>query len=229
MKPFDACLVGLLCLQSYLVQAWPDFDKPDDVKVEWVANDIIRNGVPMYIENIRCDCEYERILAFYRKLWADMDNKGYVETDLGSMKQISRGDDRYFYSVQVMNDPKDFKKSRGRLVISEMPNKDNQNVVLGEGIPMPGDSKVMTDIYDGMPGKKSRTVMLLNNKSIVENMQFYRSHYESRKWKSFLFPVNPDVGSQALSYQQGNTDVNITVHDEAGVSVVVFNEVKTSF
>lgn len=229
MKLFNVLLASVLLLLPLAALAWPRFDRPDDVKVDWVASDVVRNGVPMYIENIHCDCAYEKILAFYRKLWANIDEKGYVETDLGKMQQISRGDEKYFYSVQVMPDPTDLEKSQGRLVISEMPNKENQNVVLGEGVPMLNDSKVMTDIYDSMPGKKSRTVMLLNANSIVENMQFYRAHYESLGWKSFLFPVNPDVGSQALSYQQGNVDVNIAIHDEEGVSVVVVNEVKTSF
>jgi hypothetical protein len=229
MKPCNVLLTAVLLVLPFVAQAWPRFDRPENVKVDWVANDVVRNGVPMYIENISCDCAHEKVLDFYRKLWAEIDEKGFVETDLGEYQQISRGDEDYFFSVQIKSDPYDSEKSLGRLVISEMPNKDNQNPVLGEGLPMPADSRVMTDIFDSMPGKKSRTVMLLNTKSIVENMRFYRSHYEALGWKSFLFPVNPDVGSQALSYQQGNMDVNITIHDDSGVSVVVVNEVKTSF
>ena len=218
-----------LLLWPLLSHAWPEFQRPDFVKQDWVAANMVRNGMPMYIENISCDCPYENILVFYRKLWKNMDDKGFVETDLGELKQISRGDEHYFYSVQVKADVANSERSVGRLVISEIPKAGSPAVVLGEGIPMMGDSVVMTDIYDAMPGKKSRTVLLVNTRSIVQNMQFYRSHYEKLGWKSFLFPVNPDLGSQALSYQMGDTDVNVTITDQFGASVVLVNEVKTAF
>ncbi len=220
---------GLLLIWPMFLQAWPKFDRPDFIKTDWVAGNIVRNGMPMHIENITCDCSYEKILDFYRTLWADIDEKGFVETDLGDLQQISRGDEKYFYSVQIKADPGDAQRSVGRLVITEMPGPDGQKVVLGEGIPMLNDSTVMTDIVDTMPGKVSRTVLLVNSKGIVENMTFYRSHYQTLGWKSFLFPVNPNMGSQALSYQNGKDDVNITITDESGSSVVLVNHVKATF
>jgi hypothetical protein len=214
-----------------LAQAWPSFDRPDFVETDWTADDMVYNGVRMYIENIHCDCQYEKILNFYRKHWAEgeIDEKGFVENDLGELKQISRGDENYFFSVQVKPDPKDAEKTVGRLVISELPGNRSTKVILGSGVPMMGDSEVVSDISDAMPGKRARTVLLLNEKSIVDNMDFYRMHYESAGWNSFLTPVDPSVGSQALSYRKDSVDVNIAIHEQEGVSVVLFNEVKTAF
>jgi hypothetical protein len=214
-----------------LVQAWPSFDRPDFVETDWTADDMVYNGIRMYIENIHCDCQYEKILAFYRKHWAEgeIDEKGFVENDLGELKQISRGDEKYFFSVQVKPDPQDGEKSVGRLVISELPGNRSAKVELGSGVPMMGNSEVVSDVSDSMPGKRARTVVLLNEKSIVDNMSFYRTRYESAGWNSFLTPVDPSVGSQALSYRKDGVDVNIAIHDQAGVSVVLFNEVKTAF
>ena len=224
-------LAWIFLLLPVLAQAWPTFDRPDFVETDWTANDMVYNGVHMYIENIHCDCQYEKILNFYRKHWAEgeIDEKGFVENDLGELKQISRGDEKYFFSVQVKSDPKDAEKSVGRLVITELPGNRSTTVALGSGVPMMGNSEVVSDISDAMPGKRARTVLLLNEKSIVDNMDFYRMHYENAGWNSFLTPVDPSVGSQALSYRKNGVDVNIAIHDQAGVSVVLFNEVKTAF
>ncbi|MEZ5539498.1 MAG: hypothetical protein R3E63_06000 [Pseudomonadales bacterium] len=212
-------------------QAWPSFDRPDFIETEWTADDMVYNGVRMYIENIHCDCQYEKILNYYRKHWAEgeIDEKGFVENDLGELKQISRGDEKYFFSVQVKADPLDAEKSVGRLVITELPGNRATKVELGGGIPMVGNSEVVSDISDSMPGKRARTVVLLNEKSIVDNMDFYRMHYENAGWSSFLTPVNPSVGSQALSYRKDGVDINIAIHEQAGASVVLFNEVKSAF
>lgn len=225
-----AALVAFVAaLLPVLAQAWPSFDRPDFVETDWVAGDMVYNGNRMYIENITCDCHYEKILAFYRKHWAEIDEKGFVENDLGELQQISRGNEDYFFSVQVKRDPADPEKTVGRLVITELPGKRSVKVVLGSGVPMMGDSEVVSDISDAMPGKRARTVLLLNEKSIVDNMDFYRSHYEKAGWNSFLVPVDPSVGSQALSYRKDSVDINIAIHEQAGVSVVLFNEVKTVF
>ncbi|MBK8103782.1 MAG: hypothetical protein IPK30_11085 [Cellvibrionales bacterium] len=45
-----------------LAQAWPSFDRPDFVETDWTADDMVYNGVRMYIENIHCDCQYEKFL-----------------------------------------------------------------------------------------------------------------------------------------------------------------------
>ena len=224
-------LAWIFLLLPVLAQACPTFDRPDFVETDWTANDMVYNGVHMYIENIHCDCQYEKILNFYRKHWAEgeIDEKGFVENDLGELKQISRGDEKYFFSVQVKSDPTDAEKSVGRLVITELPGNRSTTVALGSGVPMMGNSEVVSDISDAMPGKRARTVLLLNEKSIVDNMDFYRIHYENAGWNSFLTPVDPSVGSQALSYRKNGVDVNIAIHDQAGVSVVLFNEVKTAF
>ncbi len=212
-------------------QAWPSFERPDYVETDWTANDMVYNGVRMYIENIHCDCQYEKILNYYRKHWAEgeIDDKGFVENDLGELKQISRGDEKYFFSVQVKADPNDAEKSVGRLVITELPGNRTAKVELGAGVPMMGSSEVVSDISDSMPGKRARTVVLLNEKSIVDNMDFYRMHYENAGWNSFLTPVDPSVGSQALSYRKDGVDINIAIHEQAGISVVLFNEVKSVF
>jgi hypothetical protein len=224
---FIALLV-LVCL-PWAVEAWPSFDRPDFIETDWVANDLVYNGNHMYIENFHCDCQYEKILDFYRKQWSNIDDKGYVENDLGELKQISRGNEEYFFSVQVKSDPENTEKSVGRLVIRELPGQRSTRIVLGSGVPMMGNSEVVSDISDAMPGKRARTVVLLNEKSIVDNMDFYRNHYESAGWNSFLTPVDPSVGSQALSYRKDGVDVNVAIHEQAGVSVVLFNEVKSAF
>ena len=77
-----------------------------------------------------------------------------------------------------------------------------------------------------MPGKRSRTVLMINSLTFQDNVDLYRNYYESKGWKSFLRPVNPSLGIQAISYGDRNVDANVVIHEEGGNSHILFNEIE---
>ena len=84
---------------------------------------------------------------------------------------------------------------------------------------------MINDVYDVMPGKKARTVLFTNDKTIMQNYDYYAKYYQSKGWKAYLGQINSEIGSQALSYSQENKDVNIVIYEQDGQTVVLYNEV----
>ena len=228
------CLKDFFCIPLYLLLvvapsgawAWPTVHHAPGMDIEWVADRMVYNGVPMKVENFSCDCEAEEVLEYYRQRW-DREHRETVENDLGEFSQIAYGDRRYFVAVMVRPDPRDWSSSVGRITVSEMPEEGRHDVVLGEGVPKAvPDTQVINDIHDAMPGKRSRTVLMINHLSVEDNTRFYHSYYSNMGWKSYLRTIDPELGVQAISYSHKNRDANVVIHEEGGNSHILFNEVE---
>ena len=220
-----ALLAGVVSPVSVLA-GWPKFHQAPGMEVNWGADKMVYNGIHLKIETFTCECSSESILDYYRMRWGRLD-QGFVETESGPYRQIARSDGKYFFNVQVKDVPDG---STGRLSISPIPQEKYGEVpVLGVGVPMLAGTQVINDISDSMPNKRSRTVMLINQSSMVENTKFYKRYYESRGWRPMMVTVDPKVGSQALSYQKKKQDANIVVLQQDGESHILFNEVKSVY
>ena len=204
--------------------SWPTFHYAPDMEINWTADRMIYNGMPMKVENFKCECTVEDLLAYYQGRW-EKEKKKVMQQNLGDFEQIGFADRKYFYAVVVKPDSLDVNYSVGRITISELPDNKQKRYVLGEGIPKYGDSQVVNDVHDAMPGKRSRTVLMTNYKSVEENATFYRNYYRNKGWKSYLRPINREIGAQALSYSFKNKDANIVIHRRNGQSSILFNEV----
>ena len=185
---------------------------------------MIYNGMPMKVESFKCDCSEKKLLDYYRKRW-EKERKQIVENNLGTYRQIAFADRKYFHAVVVKSDTLNSNQSVGRITISEIPSGNQKHYVMGDGVPQTGDTQIINDVHDAMPGKRSRTVLMSNNKSVQGNYDYYTNYYRAKGWKSYLRPINHTIGAQAISYSQDNKDVNIVIYKEGGQSHILFNEV----
>ena len=204
--------------------SWPTFHHAPGMEIDWTADRMIYNGMPMKVENFKCECSSEELLEYYRKRW-EKEKKKVVENTLGQFQQIAFADRKYFHAVMVKADSLNADHTVGRITISELPNIKQKHYVLGDGVPKAGDSRIVNDVQDAMPGKRSRTVLMSNNRTVQENTDYYRNYYRSKGWKSYLRPLNEKFGMQAISYSHENKDVNIVIHERNGESHILFNEV----
>jgi len=221
-------LLCLLLLASLPVFAWPTFKHAPGLEIEWATEKMIYNGLPMKVENFKCDCSMEDVLEYYRRYWGRK-KQGYVENDLGDYQQLVRGEKKYLYTVMVKAAPDNFDHSVGRLVISPIPDEEQERYVMGEGVPAKGDPTVVSDVYDAVPGKRSRTVLMMSNLSVEENAKYYHNYYTTRGWKPYLRPMADDMGVQALSFSHKKKDTNIVITDVGFQTSVLYNEVTDSF
>lgn len=210
------------------VAAWPSFSLAPKMESDWIAEHLVYNGMPMRIENFSCLCSVEDVLSYYRTKWGRLE-LGYVENDLGEYQQISRGTQRFFFSVQVKPDDFSDTESVGRLSIMRLPQHENDLIQLGLDIPRTDGTTVITDVFDAVPGKKIRTVTMANHMTLMDNTRYYQRIYENQGWQSMLVPVSPSLGTQALSYRREKTDVNIVFYSSQVGTNILFNEVKSAY
>jgi hypothetical protein len=194
------------------------------MEIEWTADRMMYNGMPMKVETFKCDCSDQHLIDYYRQRW-EKEKKQVVENRLGTFRQIGYADRKLFHAVMVKPDSLDPNQSVGRITVSEIPGDDQKSYVLGEGVPQTGDTRVINDVYDSMPGKRSRTILMHNGKSVQENYDFYTNYYRAKGWKSYLRPISSSIGAQAISYSLKNKDVNIVIYQQGGRSQILFNEV----
>jgi hypothetical protein len=48
---------------------WPEIIAPPSSNVQWVAKDMVQNGVPMQIQSFSSDSAVGDVLAYYRDNW----------------------------------------------------------------------------------------------------------------------------------------------------------------
>lgn len=216
--------LGLYLPIAYAEFSWPTFHHAPGMEIDWTADRMIYNGMPMKVESFKCDCSAQDLLDYYRARW-EKERKQVVENNLGTFRQIAYGDRKYFHAVMVKPDSRNPKQSSGRITISEIPSANQKSYMLGAGVPQTGDTRIINDVHDAMPGKRSRTVLMSNSRSVQQNYEFYSNYYQAKGWKSYLRPINPSIGAQAISYSKGNRDINIVIHTEGGESQILFNEV----
>lgn len=225
MKYIFGIIIGVSTVFAVLADfSWPSFHHAPGMTIDWQADRMVYNGLPMKVETFKCECSEESLLEYYRTRW-DRENKQIIENDLGAYKQIGFADRKYFYAVMVKPDSLDFEHSVGRITISEIPTAKHKAYVMGGGVPQVGETQIINDVHDAMPGRRSRTVLMNNSRSVSQNVEYYRKYYKKKGWKSYLRPINSEIGSQAISYSQDNKDVNIVIHSRDGKTQVLFNEV----
>ena len=224
-----AASIACILFSTNPALAWPEFEKSVRMEATWAAEHIVYNGMPMRIENFECQCQVDDVLDFYRARWSRLTH-GYVENDLGLFQQISRGTQRFFFSVQVRAEDLDASASVGRLSIMKLPQRESDLLALGSDVPRFDGSEVITDIQDAVPGKRIRTVTLANSRSLVDNRNYYEKQYSPMLgWEPLLVPISPERGNQALSFQRRDVEINIVLYSSRLGTNVLFNEVKRVF
>lgn len=224
--------VGLLLVSSLcMAKGLPDFKAAKFMRVTIVANAMVYNGLPMRAYEFTASKGVDKVEAFYTRLWG----KELKKSQAGQWTVLSHFDGTYLFSVQVEED--DMQRAVGLLSVSE-PGAVSAKFKLGEGFPMPPSSTVVNDISAQDLGKNSRTLVLVNDRSMSSNRRFYRRHYEQRGWVE-LMPSDPKAkkvggrrsssggpdSTNALLMSKGGDELNMNFERVDGRTVVVAVEV----
>ena len=194
-------------------------------KVE-VADKMIINGLPSTVHYFNSDKGLDELLRFYRQRWDSGDKKkpGYREVEFAPWHIISRLEDdkRYLLTVQARSAGP--LASHGYLAIADLKGMKNKSD-RGSGIPKIKDSRIVNDLTSFDPGKKGRTVLVVNNYSVASNSEYYRKYYGGRGWGKSI-DIEKD-GSQVLAFTRFGKEVNVVISQNFGSSTqVVMNIVE---
>lgn len=196
----------------------PEFPIPHVGQLQWVAENLRMNGMPMQIKELTTDQTPQQVLAFYKQRWSDAPPY-YHEYEVGGAPAIATLRKGCFYTVQVMPYGRGAKALLG---ISTKPDGGPPKAP-GAGFPNMAGSKILNDVDHLDTGKIGRTILLVNNYSPDANLNFYRRTLVDEGWSAVIDrPVEGSKGiSHVLVMKRGYHEANVTISPgKAGTSVL---------
>lgn len=196
----------------------PEFPTPHVGQLQWVAENMRLNGVPMQIKELTTEQTPQQVLAFYKRRWGDSPPY-FHEYEVSGMPVIATLRNGCFYTVQVQSYGRGAKALLG---ISTKP-EGGQFKAPGAGFPNMAGSKVLNDIDHFDAGKTGRTILLTNSYSPDANLNFYRRTLADDGWSAVIDrPVEGNKGiSHVLVLKRGYHEANLTISPgQAGTSVL---------
>ncbi|MCF6264480.1 MAG: hypothetical protein L3J24_12950 [Xanthomonadales bacterium] len=224
MKKLSLLLLLFFMLLLTAVTAWsmPVFKAPDFMQLTIVADKMTLNGLDMKTYTFESSKPVAEIEKFYQELWSGKAK----QTKVMPWNIISYADDGFLYVVQIRED-NPLSSVTGLLSISDLKTL-NKNFVRGKGFPMPGSSVVINDITGNDSGKRSRTLVIENTKSVADNLRYYRRHFNKKGWVELAENTNASgrKNASALMMNKGGDELNMAFSVQGNKTMVVAVQVK---
>lgn len=214
-------LFSILFVISNAAQAAPEeFPVPSWLRVVPVSDKMIINGIPSQVQHFEAYKKVDELLEFYQKQWNDSSSEtsGYRTAQVAPWHIISRLDGSYLYTVQVQQDGAF--SIRGYLAIADLKAMKN-NLKNGKVVPRMSGSKIINDVTSFDPGKKGRTLVLVNRYSATSNSSFYRNYYLERGWAAIM-----DTSSEEafiLVFRKQKEETHLVINSIQGSTQIVMN------
>lgn len=200
-------LCSLFTLWSHLAFAeWPEFPVPNKAKVIIVGEEMAVNGLPTRIWEISSAQSPKEILSYYRQKWKSPvvpDGPGFIEEEAGGWQVISRSEDPYLYTVQVVESS--MGSSKGFLAVSRPMELVGYQA---DGFAKPAGSEILSDVVSDDAGKRGRVIQFKNSQSIEANYNFYRNRYLADGWAE-LSELPADRNKALLLMNKGSGEISI--------------------
>jgi len=216
----------LTCLPSVSFAA-PKFPPPPQAKIGLLGDNLVINGIPTDIRQFATPKSLTDVVEFYKELWEGDDEKQpeYTVTKaLPPWTIVTHLENDYVLTVQVASDGK--RGSSGYLAISPLIPDDQAKP--GKGFPMMRGSKVINEIFSNDGGKKGRTLVFRNTKSLQSNSNFYRQHYEKQGWAVEMDNELFKGKTHSLRFRNSNKHVTLVLKIDRGATIITSQSVTES-
>ena len=161
---------------------------PDDVRVDVVGEDLVVNGLPLMAYEFHTNETVNQIADFYVEEWkktinnADVD-QAYLKTHLGEWTILSRLENGYNITVQLMQDG--IRGTRALVGVSPIPDylkkhKKNRPVY---SVPQLGLANIISLVVSHDNGVRSETYWIDSADSVQGVIEKYKHYYESKGYK----------------------------------------------
>lgn len=220
-----ASIVLCACLPRAPVAAasWPQLPVPPHTTVQWVAQQMEFNGVPMQIRTFRSRLSVQEMLDYYRARWSNGKRCDCVENSVGPYRQIARSEGPYFYTVQVR--ATDARSSEGYIGVTAPP---AVRTTPGSGFPVPPATQVVNDIKADDGDTRSRTLLLQNRQPPAANAAYYEREMPQQGWR-LAGRMQPRSGAQTLRYRREAQEATLVFAQHGADTVVGVTVVEHRF
>jgi len=238
--PSVLLVLAMLCLpatpaRAELARAWPDFPTPSGSNVGWIAQDVVYNGIPMQIRDMKSSAPPQDIVAFYRKQWQKTPKDKLILEKKAPWYLIHRFTDTIFYTVEVRPLREG---SQAILTMSRLPeilqqlkhNGGSMQALIaaqGEGFPKLPGSKMVMDMSSYDPGIQARTIMYRNTYDVETNALHVAEDLINSGWTKTgdYRSGKADMGRQ-LVFKRNEEQIMMTIRQADGATEIVANQTK---
>jgi hypothetical protein len=221
---FSLLVLGLPCLvfAAQSTKACRAFPLPGESTTSMVAQDMVMNGVPMAIKELRSKQAPEQVQRFFLEYWKTQGQR-VLENKINDWQTLATQDGPCFFTVQTK--PGDRGGTYALLGVTRAP--EGVSRAPGSGFPMMSRSRVFNDLAHKDGPKSARTLLLDNEFSAESNAVFYRNTLAAQGWENRL-DRQVDTGrvrSHVQVWQRQFEELSLTIASNDGMTRVVANVV----
>jgi hypothetical protein len=204
-------------------QSWPSVPPPPHSKVQWVAEDMKVNGIPMQVLRFESTASRAEVVAFYVAHWSGAYPTKPSVRPLGEATVVGQLHGPYYMTVKVVGQANN--ASSGFISVSQL---------LGNAVersagdfPLMQGARVMSVVESNDPGQKSREMVIEQDAGPAVAGNYYRAALENAGWKPAqrieARPGQPPLAGTFDIYRRDNAELSISVMPSdsgAGSSVI---------
>jgi hypothetical protein len=161
-----------------------DVTDPPDAEVTYVG-DVIQNGIPLQMKQLRADYPVQELLAYYKQRWADIhdheDNvPPYMEKQVGPWWVLSKMEGACSVVIQVKET--DAGGAQGFISVSDLSREKGVSALVEE-FPRPESSQLVSSTESNDNGKYTVTLVITSDVSVEQGADYYRHEMLDLGWR----------------------------------------------
>ncbi|WP_316364567.1 hypothetical protein [Candidatus Thiodiazotropha sp. CDECU1] len=202
-------------------------EDPPDSTVIYVG-DVVQNGLPIQMKQFDTTGSPGEVIGFYKQRWSDTRNykeniPQYIEKKVGDWWVLSKMEGNHSVVVQVQETTGNH--STGFISVSDIssPQKVSDEAV---NFPRMNDSELLSSTESIDNGKYATTIILINNHTIIDNSEYYKTSMSNSGWVYTNSKFNEDVSTMYFSKKSQHCEIAIAQADD-GKTVIFANVVES--
>ena len=210
-------LAGLFVGLSLGAQADCDFDDfplGPGMATSRVSDNMQWNNLPMNVHLFRSDASLEQVQLFYQNRW-----EGAVDAStFGPWQQITHINEDCMMMVQMQGDER---HSFGRLLLVNPPEAEASQRPLGEGVPIPPEAVVVSDLQSQDRFRDGQLVMLASSENLETSRDWYLNELPRHGWQ--LNQNTQQANDATLLYSKGHEQLSVVFLRHAEYTQILLN------
>lgn len=225
-----ACIASVLIAGTAVAGAACNKRPVQPQSTQAIGRDMILNGVPTSVVGMQFAGTTDDVSKAFRDFWTseDVPAKGRPSSS-GLLLSALDGQCLYVLSIPQQREGN---HTRGLMSVIRLGGGKAEHLIPDSAVPLPEDSKVVSDVESRDPGQTGRTWLLDVPGEARWNAQRYRNSLATRGWASV--GRQPDYQSAgeasaqgtAFAMQHGSVSVDVSFSDRDGKTVAVVNAIR---
>ena len=206
-----------------------DVADPPDANVTYVG-EVVQNGLPLQMKQFTVEQSVSEVLSFYKQRWSDTANTQenvphYIEKRAGQWRVLSKVEGTSSVVVQVKDGPTRG-ITEGLVSVTDL-SKKKEVSQLSHSFPRLTDTELLSSTESVDNGRLATTLMLVNNYSIDDNSDYYRSQMDEQGWSFLRGGVQNNVSMLHFAKDGQQCEIAVSPMDN-GKTVVFANVVESN-